>query len=199
MRCGSCGWDNPAGIIFCTNCGKRMADRAGAGASAIHAHGAAAGMPGEQGAAVAVPHRATQLYAEGRPAPASVACPRCGADSEPDMRFCRECGTSLDGAPNRAPAQLAFASCLRCGSARESDALFCRHCGAEFKDATSALSGVTPSVGAVSPAGSAAVGSSGGLPIGGLRNSATPRTRTGQPPSISRGWAERKRIYATRV
>jgi pSer/pThr/pTyr-binding forkhead associated (FHA) protein len=85
----------------------------------------------------------TQMYAEGHSASASLSCPRCGADSAPDMRFCRECGGALDGAV-RPPAQALPATCARCGSARDHDALFCRHCGASFKDVGAPLSGFTP-------------------------------------------------------
>jgi pSer/pThr/pTyr-binding forkhead associated (FHA) protein len=83
------------------------------------------------------------MYVEGRAAPAPISCPRCGADSEPGMRFCRECGAGLDGT-SQAPPQPLLSSCARCGSARDSEALFCRHCGASFKDAGSPLSGFTP-------------------------------------------------------
>jgi pSer/pThr/pTyr-binding forkhead associated (FHA) protein len=85
----------------------------------------------------------TQMYAEGRSAPAPRSCPRCGADSAPDMRFCRECGAALESF-GRAPAQALPTSCARCGSGRDADALFCRHCGASFKEAGAPLSGFTP-------------------------------------------------------
>jgi pSer/pThr/pTyr-binding forkhead associated (FHA) protein len=114
-----------------------MAERAAAGAAVAQA-GVASAAP-----ASALGLAGTQMYAEGRSAPAALSCPRCGADSEPDMRFCRECGASLDGLA-RAPRPSMAAACARCGSEHEADALFCRHCGASFKEASSPLSDFTP-------------------------------------------------------
>ena len=92
------------------------------------------------------------MYAEGRSAAALQSCPRCGANSEPGMRFCRECGCNLEQAASRpappaaqAPVARSSAplSCARCGSEREPDALFCRYCGASFKE-SGPLNGFTP-------------------------------------------------------
>lgn len=94
--------------------------------------------------AAAAGRSSTQVYAEGRSPPAPVTCPRCGAASAPDMRFCRECGTALDAPTVRASGPTLAATCARCGSGRELDALFCRHCGASFKDVGAPLSGFTP-------------------------------------------------------
>jgi pSer/pThr/pTyr-binding forkhead associated (FHA) protein len=92
MRCGSCGWENPAGIIFCTNCGKRGADQ-----SAVPA-------PEPRAPAVALherPRPATQVYRVGSvpdAANGATTCERCGAPSAPGLRFCRECGAPVAGA-----------------------------------------------------------------------------------------------------
>jgi pSer/pThr/pTyr-binding forkhead associated (FHA) protein/ribosomal protein L40E len=116
-----------------------MAERSALPVGAAVAHAADL----QSAAAISQPGRSsTQMYAEGRSAGA-LSCPRCGADSAPDMRFCRECGAALDGVV-RAPPTALPPACARCGSGRDVDALFCRHCGASFKDAGAPLSGFTP-------------------------------------------------------
>ena len=88
------------------------------------------------------------MYAEGRAAP-SHACSRCGAESEPGMRFCRECGAGLvQASPAAAQPAVVSSSCPRCGSEREPDAAFCRHCGTSFREASPAGSPFTPQQGA---------------------------------------------------
>jgi pSer/pThr/pTyr-binding forkhead associated (FHA) protein/ribosomal protein L40E len=89
------------------------------------------------------------VYAEGRAAP-SHACSRCGAESEPGMRFCRECGASLVQAPLAAAPSVvsASATCARCGHEREPDAAFCRHCGTSFREGNPSGSPFTPQQGA---------------------------------------------------
>lgn len=97
MLCGSCGWDNPAGIIYCTNCGKRVGDQ-GPTRPAV---AAVAPAPSPRPAA-------TQAYDVGKALAAS--CPRCSAPSAPGLRFCRECGASLvDPAPSSSPQYPAVA------------------------------------------------------------------------------------------
>src|SRR5262245_7440563 len=90
MRCGSCGWDNPAGIIFCTNCGKRMSDRAQPAASAV--------VTPPSGNATTGGNAGTQVY-DPNASDSAVRCGRCGAPSVRGMRFCRECGGALGNAP----------------------------------------------------------------------------------------------------
>src|SRR5688572_17407766 len=106
MRCGSCGWDNPAGIIFCTNCGKR-----GAEPSVLPAEPRAPSAPLQERA-----RPRTMAYRVGQEplleparAPTGTACGRCGAPSAPGLKFCRECGAPIAGAaggpaPVQAPA-----------------------------------------------------------------------------------------------
>jgi pSer/pThr/pTyr-binding forkhead associated (FHA) protein len=131
MRCGSCGWDNPAGIIFCTNCGKRMSDRAQPAASAV------------------VTPPSGNVAAGGAPAhdADAVRCPRCNAPSARGLRFCRECGSTLTQASAGGAAgggvtpsatsdvhqPVANANeCWRCHAPREGSAPFCRYCGAQL-------------------------------------------------------------------
>ncbi len=123
MRCGSCGWDNPAGIIFCTNCGKRITDRAPVPTLATGALSDLVPAPARQ------PHAAAAGHAP--------KCGRCGALSDPAMRFCRECGapfadeaTPPAGIPGAPPAE-----CSRCHAPREPNARFCRNCGAANESA----------------------------------------------------------------
>ncbi|MFT3928237.1 MAG: FHA domain-containing protein [Myxococcales bacterium] len=101
MRCGSCGWDNPAGIIFCTNCGKRGLDEAAAEPAR-----APSGPLQERARPPTMAYRVGQAEIA-RPAPAGAACQRCGAASAPGLRFCRECGAPIEGAappPAASPA-----------------------------------------------------------------------------------------------
>jgi pSer/pThr/pTyr-binding forkhead associated (FHA) protein len=102
MRCGRCGWDNPAGIIFCTNCGTRAADGAAAplrGAAPVGAHE----QREEEAAAWAQgPSRALQRLTTPPQAPN---CVRCGAPGALGLRFCRECGTPLVPPAGAEPAR----------------------------------------------------------------------------------------------
>lgn len=71
-------------------------------------------------------------------APGSAAfgssCPRCRAPLAPGVRFCRDCGTSLDDEEAHAslPDQAAEDTCWRCHAERDPHASFCRFCGASF-------------------------------------------------------------------
>jgi pSer/pThr/pTyr-binding forkhead associated (FHA) protein len=124
MRCGSCGWENPAGIIFCTNCGKRMSERAAPPARAVMT-------PGSADATVV---HANPLQPEpNRDAPRFDAiCMRCHAPALPGLRFCRECGAALHEGPP--PQTHVHATCARCGAERDSSSPFCRACGASYQD-----------------------------------------------------------------
>lgn len=151
MRCGSCGWDNPAGIIFCTNCGKRISDR---GPVVTAASGSLA--------VAAVAAQAAVAPAAAMPATKASKCGRCGASSDPGMRFCRECGASLADEPTppsgTSPKAL---ECARCHAPREASARFCRYCGASH-DLTGVLANA-PAEAAPAPGRSPA--SSPGVPV----------------------------------
>lgn len=132
MRCGSCRWDNPAGIIFCTNCGKRITDRA-------PMPGAASDDPPGTGAVASTDSR--DVRAGGGPE-----CPGCGAGADRGMQFCRECGGPLAAAKSQAGAGDGSRGaagavppvCARCDAPRDTSARFCRACGASHDgDATS--------------------------------------------------------------
>jgi len=65
------------------------------------------------------------------PAPASAdpaTCPACGAEREPDDRFCEACGA--DCTTPAAPAADS-ATCASCGAALEPGMRFCTECGAQ--------------------------------------------------------------------
>ncbi len=117
MRCGSCGWDNPAGIIFCTNCGKRITDRSPVATIAS----------GSLNQVVLTPSAPDSPFAVGTPK-----CARCGAASDPGMRFCRECGAPFadEFTPPAGLPPGPQSECARCHAPREPQARFCRNCGA---------------------------------------------------------------------
>src|SRR5262245_36033434 len=50
----------------------------------------------------------------------SVTCASCGADQQPDARFCSACGSSL------------YRTCPSCGAEQAADAAFCSACGFAF-------------------------------------------------------------------
>lgn len=115
-------------MVFCTNCGKRVVERAERGAVAY----------GEAPSALPQAPRpvgGTQVYAEARSSASAMACSRCGALSEAKMRFCRDCGAGL-AEPAAAPSAAAAVepTCPGCGLEREKGAAFCRHCGAAFRE-----------------------------------------------------------------
>lgn len=80
----------------------------------------------------------------------SVACPRCAAANEREMRFCKECGFRLPPAePARAaaaaPASTAGApTCWRCHALGDMGALFCKFCGAAYKDSPGQAGAAAP-------------------------------------------------------
>ena len=50
-------------------------------------------------------------------------CPNCGFKNDEGMRFCRECGTSLEAAPTK--------YCTSCGAVLAPGVRFCGSCGAQ--------------------------------------------------------------------
>ena len=50
---------------------------------------------------------------------ATVRCAACAAENDPDARFCKACGASLE-----------LPVCGGCGERNDADARFCDHCGA---------------------------------------------------------------------
>ncbi len=81
MHCQACGYENPAGSVYCQQCGSRIQSNDAPASPAVP--------PGAFGQSGATEQR----------------CPRCGAANEPHVRFCVECGfafasrSSAAGAP----------------------------------------------------------------------------------------------------
>jgi pSer/pThr/pTyr-binding forkhead associated (FHA) protein len=145
--------------MFCTNCGKRMSDRASPPARAVVTPGAS------QPVSTSTLHESTsrtQRRADAEPAkpisgevPATTldvhgsrACPNCKAPAQPGTKFCRECGTPFAGGPDLTqtePQPLPSpTSCWRCHGRRDPGAAFCRFCGASFTEGTSPAQRPTP-------------------------------------------------------
>lgn len=93
-----------------------------------------------------------------RVAATGPACPRCGAENAPHLRFCNNCGFQLQ--PDATPPQAAAISgapggqgavCWRCYGVGDPGADFCKFCGARYADAPGAQH-IAP---AVAPGGAA--------------------------------------------
>ena len=62
-----------------------------------------------------------------------VTCPSCGAPASPDLRFCGNCGTSLER------------TCPSCGQSWAPSFRFCGNCGTPLTEVAPApAAGVTP-------------------------------------------------------
>ena len=141
MRCGSCGWENPAEIAFCTNCGRRVAaGKAGPGADARPPPSAFVVTPGGGSNGRFETPQLTALGSE------DISCPSCGASGSPDRRFCRLCGTALSREQpepeNPGEASPAQVSCPQCAKPGPAGAAFCRHCGVALGGAAYASPGL---------------------------------------------------------
>lgn len=144
MKCNNCGAANPAGSLYCQDCGHRLGDW----------------VPQERANKLPTPPTGLSRGAPPGPQP----CPRCGTPNAPHLRFCNTCGFGLAGAaapaPAAAPAAAAPAApvrsaaaapvCWRCHSIGDSGAEFCKFCGARYADGPRAAPAAAP------PAGSAA-------------------------------------------
>ena len=60
-------------------------------------------------------------------------CPTCGTETEPDAKFCTECGSGMQP------------GCPTCGVANKPGAKFCRECGTTLATLATATAGVGPS------------------------------------------------------
>jgi membrane protease subunit (stomatin/prohibitin family) len=56
----------------------------------------------------------------------AVKCPKCGASNATVARFCNECGTKLEVAPQTVP-------CIKCGAQLQVGTKFCNECGTKVE------------------------------------------------------------------
>jgi pSer/pThr/pTyr-binding forkhead associated (FHA) protein len=135
ISCAFCGRVNDDGSRFCIDCGKPLspsAARAVPAASAptpiVSAPAAAlapagAGRAGAVAAAVPPTRVSTSPNAAG-----TAACPHCGAQADPALPFCPQCGKRTGFAAASPPPPIA--ACPSCGgSIRPGIDLFCARCG----------------------------------------------------------------------
>jgi pSer/pThr/pTyr-binding forkhead associated (FHA) protein len=91
--CGTCGKTNAEHLVFCEDCGARLAKAA--------PPPAAPAMQAGSGTVALRPSAPDITFAP--PRPGSDACGYCGAHNAPGMRFCVTCGRGLEAKP--APVQ----------------------------------------------------------------------------------------------
>lgn len=128
MKCNNCGAANPAGSLYCQDCGHRLGDW----------------VPQERANKLPTPPTGLSRAAAAAP-PGPAPCPRCGTPNAPHLRFCNTCGFQLAAvgaaaapappapAPPRAAASPAPV-CWRCHSIGDTGAEFCKFCGARYSD-----------------------------------------------------------------
>ena len=136
MICATCGRDNPTHLVFCQECGQRLAPRiavptppvgiaqvnpapSNAPANAYGATAYSEGPPPSQRTSAARPPAPAFEFgpraAAPTPPPVRAACTRCGAWNDSTIRFCVTCGNAMAGAvpaPGLAPQALAQAPVL---------------------------------------------------------------------------------------
>ena len=127
--CKNCGAQNPDTSLYCQDCGSRLGDWE----------------PSEGASRRATPP--TGLSRAASDASGEPECPRCGGTNAAHMRFCNNCGYSLQppastgsaGSPApKEPAPVADAKgavCWRCYGVGDPGADFCKFCGARYADA----------------------------------------------------------------
>ena len=158
MICGTCGKNNAEHLVFCEDCGARLAKPAPAA-------------PNLGGGTVALRPAAPEIQLNA-PKPGTETCGFCGAHNAAGMRFCVTCGRGLEApkpapavapppeantaaaqlvqvpmgpvapiapAPvvdlgGRAPATEATKTCWRCKGAAPANSQFCRFCGAPLNE-----------------------------------------------------------------
>ena len=69
--------------------------------------------------------------------PSVMGCPKCGAATKANAKFCRECGAPLSSNESKEQVQVdaeegPVAACPRCGAEPSRDAAFCKECGAQL-------------------------------------------------------------------
>ena len=124
MKCNNCGAGNPAGSLYCQDCGHRLGDW----------------VPQERANKLPTPPTGLSRAAA-PPPPGPAPCPRCGTANAPHLRFCNTCGFQLgSGAAPHAPQAAAprvappAPVCWRCHSIGDTGAEFCKFCGARYSD-----------------------------------------------------------------
>jgi len=115
MRCHSCSFDNPAGSIYCQQCGTRLQGGApvpvAAHAVGPDAHASQAASPGGPPRNQPPDEPVLGAAPDTWDSPSEVRCSRCGTTNQPNMRFCVECGNPLaqpsPAAPKKSEPSLA--------------------------------------------------------------------------------------------
>jgi pSer/pThr/pTyr-binding forkhead associated (FHA) protein len=134
--CDRCGRNNPEGLGFCQDCGRRLASPVAVvpptppvGLGVVPIHG---GRPAAPPLDLAPPREE------------AILCATCGARNPEGHRFCVSCGSRLAAveapaarppgpAPEQGPARLI---CPRCNGASEPNMLYCQFCGTSLRSET---------------------------------------------------------------
>lgn len=120
MNCSSCGRENPDGVTYCLDCGRKL----------------------EQVEVSPAPEPVANPVETPSSPRERMRCPKCGAENPASMNFCKRCGTPLaaqqgSGAqpspeastPPEPESSSSPRICQRCKGLLDHDAQFCKYCG----------------------------------------------------------------------
>lgn len=188
MDCSTCGHPNPGNLVFCQQCGQRLAARAVAPTPPV-ALGAPQAAYSPRAATSHPPAPPAWRGSAPPPQPhgSDRICPRCAKASAASFRFCVACGhdfTAASAAPapaparepsapppspasrySSAPATPATRVCLRCHHPLDADSAFCKSCGNPVAQGAAPVPARWGSDAQRSPSGTASVAQRGRLII----------------------------------